>query len=117
MWRIIGLAATQSAVLAAGQVFLKAALLRMLPFGWTRAFWMSLLTNWRFAVCGLLFASAGLLWMYMLKHYPLSVAYPLVSLSYVFGMVAAMLVFHEAIPAHRWIGVALIMAGCCVIVQ
>ena len=52
-----------------------------------------------------------MLWLYILKHYPLSQAYPLISLSYVMGMLAAVFVFHEAVPLVRWLGVGLIMAG------
>ena len=44
-------------------------------------------------------------------------AYPMVSLSYVFGMFAAMLVFHEQVPTVRWLGVLLIMAGCVLIAK
>lgn len=113
--KILSFALLQSALLASGQVFLKYALMRMRPFGWTWDFWGSLLVNWQFAVCGVCFLLASLLWMYMLKVFPLSVAYPLSSLSYVFGMVAAILVFHESVPATRWIGVGLIMIGCWVI--
>ena len=33
------------------------------------------------------------------------------------GMLAAMLFFHEQIPLTRWIGIALIMAGCVLIAR
>ncbi len=111
------LAVVQSALLAGGQVFLKVALERMLPFGWTKAFWFSLLVNWPFACTGILFGAGSVLWMYIVKHYPLSVAYPMISLSYVFGMLAAILFFHESVSLTKWIGVALIMLGCCLIAK
>lgn len=117
MWKILILATCQSALLAGGQVFLKSALARMRPFGWTWGFWSSVLLNWQFAACGLLFLAASLLWMFMLKHYPLSIAYPLGSLSYVFGMVAAIVCFHEDVSLTRWIGVGFIMTGCCLIAR
>ena len=117
MWRVIYLAVAQSAILAAGQVFLKYAMARFAPFGWNRTFWMSFLTNWQFLCCGVCYASASLLWMYIVKHYPLSVAYPMISLSYVFGMIAALVFFHESVSAVKWIGIALIMAGCCLIAR
>ncbi len=112
MWKIILYSFTQSLLLCLGQVFLKIGLGRMLPFGWNGAFWKSVFLNWQFAVCGGLFASAGLLWMYIVKHWPLSVVYPMVSMSYVFGMLAAIFVFHEQVAATKWIGVALIVVGC-----
>ena len=39
-------------------------------------------------------------------------AYPLVSLSYVFGMIAAIVFFNESVDFMKWIGVLLIMLGC-----
>lgn len=117
MWRVVCLAIVQSALLAAGQVFLKYALQRMEPFGWTWQFWGKLLVNWPFAVCGLLFGASSVLWLYIVKHWPLSVAYPMISLSYVFGMLAAIVCFHEQVSLVKWAGVALIMAGCCLIAK
>lgn len=117
MWRIIPYAIVQSLLLAGAQVFLKLALARMLPFGWTREFWGTLLVNWQFAVSGLLFGAASLLWMYIVKVFPFSMAYPMVSLSYVFGMVAAIFVFGEEVSALKWTGVILIMLGCTLIAK
>ncbi len=117
MWRVMVLAVVQSALLCGGQVFLKWALQRMQPFGWNAAFWLSLLANWQFACCGALFGTGSVLWMYIVKRYPLSVAYPMVSLSYVFGMLAAAVFFHEPVSASKWAGVVLIMAGCCLIAR
>jgi len=51
------------------------------------------------------------LWMHILKHYPFSIAYPLSCLSFVFGMLGAWLFLGEPVPAVRWLGVALILAG------
>ena len=109
---ILPLAIVQSLLLVSGQVLLKFALERMLPFSWTAAFWKSVFVNWQFASCGLCYAAGSLLWFYILKHFPFSMAYPLVSLSYVFGMIAAILFFHEPVSLTKWLGVLLIMAGC-----
>ena len=117
MWRVVILAIAQSALLACGQVFLKFGLERMLPFAWSRAFWSSALLNWPFALSGILFGSSSVLWMYIVKHYPLSVAYPMISLSYVFGLIAAIVFFHESVEAYKWVGVMLIIGGCCLIAR
>ena len=109
MWRVIVLAVVQSALLAIGQVFLKFALQKMHPFGWTKDFWWHLLINWQFACSGAFFGASSVLWMYIVKHYPLSVAYPMISLSYVFGMLAAIAFFHESVSAVKWIGIGFIM--------
>lgn len=117
MWGLLPLAIIQSLLLTAGQVTLKISLQQMGAFRWTWRFFAGAFTNVWFALCGLSFAAASLLWMYMIKHYPLSMAYPTISLSYVMGMLAAVFVFHEQVPVVRWVGVALIMAGVLLIVQ
>ena len=117
MWRVVMLAVAQSALLAAGQVFLKFGLARMQPFGWSRQFWTSALLNWQFAMSGLTFGASSLLWMHIIKRYPLSVAYPMISLSYVFGMIAAMVFFHEQVSLVKWLGIMFIMIGCCLIAK
>lgn len=115
--KLLLLAIVQSALLAGGQVFLKFALGKMLPFAMTTEFWRSVFANWQFAACGLCYGAGSLLWFYIIKHYPFSMAYPLVSLSYVFGMIAAMVFFHEPVNLTKWIGVLLIMFGCYLIAR
>lgn len=109
---LLVLAVVQSLLLAGGQVFLKFALQRMEPFGWNWQFWGSFFANWQFALCGACYGCGSLLWFYIIKHYPFSMAYPMVSLSYVFGMIAAIVFFHEPVELTKWIGVLLIMLGC-----
>jgi undecaprenyl phosphate-alpha-L-ara4N flippase subunit ArnE len=55
--------------------------------------------------------------MYILKQFPFSAAYPMVSLSYVFGMLAAILFFHEDVSMAKWLGVAFIVVGCMLIAK
>lgn len=117
MWKLIPLAILQSCLLSGGQVFLKFALDNLPSFAWTRHFAWSVLSNWQFAMTGLCYGSASLLWMYIIKNFPFSLAYPMISLSYIFGMLAAVFVFHEDVPAIRWVGVLLIMTGCCLIAK
>ncbi|MGN1220338.1 MAG: EamA family transporter [Candidatus Cryptobacteroides sp.] len=111
------LALVQSSLLAGGQVLLKFALARMLPFSMTLAFWKSVFVNWQFAACGLCYGAGSLLWFHIVKNYPFSMAYPLVSLSYVLGMVAAIVFFHEDVNLVKWIGVGMIMFGCFLIAR
>lgn len=117
MWKLLPLSLLQCVLLSAGQVLLKFALMKMPPFGWNREFWLSLPCNWQFAACGLCYGAASLLWMYILKRFPFSMAYPMISLSYVIAMFSAILFFHETVPAHRWIGCTLIVCGCMLIVK
>lgn len=117
MLHLLTLAILQSALLAMGQVMLKLGLGRMAPFGWNKTFWSSLLTNWQFATSGICFAAGSLLWMYIIKRFPLSMAYPMISLSYVFGLIAASIVFHEHVGLMKWTGVAFIMLGCVLVAK
>ena len=39
----------------------------------------------------------------------------MVSLSYVFGMLAAIVVFHEEVSVIKWLGVFFIILGCLLI--
>lgn len=112
MWPIIPLAFVQSLLLAGGQVLLKFALAELGSFSWSWAFFGRAATNLWLLGCGLCYAAGTILWMYIIRRFPFSMAYPMVSLSYVFGMLAAIFVFHEHVSLHGWIGVALIMLGC-----
>jgi len=115
--KLIILALIQSLLLCAGQMFMKLALKAVNTVSWSWSFIWSQLTNWWWLACGVSFIGAGLLWMYILKHWPFSLAYPLSSLAYVFGMIAAMLVFHEHVAWTQWLGILFIMAGCYLVVN
>ena len=117
MFRLILLALLQSLLLCGGQMFMKLALNAFDKASWSWAFLLSQLTNWWWLACGVSFTAAGLLWMYILKHWPFSQAYPLSSLAYVFGMIGAMLVFHEHVAWTQWVCFLLIMAGCYLVVN
>ena len=117
MLKLISLAVVKSALLSGGQVLPKFALEKMGKFEWTWRFFGDLLVNWWFLGTGICYASATVLWMYILKKFPFSMAYPMISLSYVFGMLAAVFIFHESIPLTRWLGVLLIMGGCVLIAR
>lgn len=115
--RLIIICIIQSLLLAGGQVFLKYALRSMGSFSWSLTMVIDLFTNWWWLACGLCYTGATVLCMYIAKHYSLSQSYPLISLSFIFGMMAAMLFFHENVPYWRWIGVGLIIAGCVLIAK
>lgn len=117
MWRLVPLALLQSLFLCGGQVLLKLGLAASGPFRWSWPFFRAQLTNWWFLGCGLSFGVATVLWMHLLKHFPFSIVYPLSSLSYIFGMAAALLVFHEQVNGSQWLGVLLIMAGSALMVK
>lgn len=85
-------------------------------------------SKWEFAVhsvllnpwllgSGILMTGAGLLWMYILRHFPLSHAYPLTALSFVFGTMAAIVFLHETVDGLHWLGLLLILVGCFLIAR
>lgn len=111
MLRLVILSIIQSLCLASGQVFLKLAMVKMEKFSWTWSYFYSLLTNWWFLLVGITMGSATILWLHILKHYPLSSAYPMTCLSFVFGLLAAWIFLGESIPLTRWLGVGIIIVG------
>lgn len=118
MGRLIILSVIQSLLLCGGQVLLKIAVLSMDKTLEKWSFFVhSILLNWWLLGCGILMTGAGLLWMYILRHFPFAHAYPLTALSFVFGTIAAMFVFNEAVNWINWLGIGLILIGCFLIVK
>ena len=54
-------------------------------------------------------------WIAILGQLPLSVAFPLESVTYVVLLVATRVFLRESIPTRRWIGVGMICAGVVVL--
>ncbi len=117
MLRLLTFSVIQSAVLCLAQILLKQAMLTMQKFHFSLSFFQSLLTNWWLLGCGICFIIAGGLWLYMLKVFPFSQVYPLTSITYVFGVAAAIWIFHENVNPMQWLGVMLIMAGTALIAK
>jgi undecaprenyl phosphate-alpha-L-ara4N flippase subunit ArnE len=103
--------------LSGGQVFLKFALNRIDKFSFTWTFFWEQLTNWWLLASGISMLVATFLWLYIIKHFDFSIAYPMTSVCYLFGMLAAIYIFQEAVPLTRWIGVLLIMGGVILIAK
>lgn len=55
------------------------------------------------------------LFVYALRHGELSILYPLISLSYVWVAITAVVAFHEAINPLKLAGIAIIIAGVTVL--
>jgi len=117
IFKLLPIALIQCILLTGGQVLMKFGLTKAGDFCWSWQYFHKLLVNWQFFSCGICYGIASVLWMYIIKNFPFSIAYPMVSLSYVFGMFAAIIFFHEQVPIERWIGVFLILAGCVLIAK
>jgi len=111
MLKVVILNIFQCFLLASGLVCFKFAVLKIGKFQWSWAYFFDLLTNWWLLASGICLISATILWAFILKHFEFSVAYPLTAFTYVFGMLAAVFIFHEVVPLTRWIGVGLIILG------
>jgi undecaprenyl phosphate-alpha-L-ara4N flippase subunit ArnE len=59
----------------------------------------------------LLLGCAMLLWLFVLQTVPVSVAYPMLSLNFIFITLAARFIWHEPISLRHGVGVLLIMVG------
>lgn len=77
----------------------------------------AIISNGWLWMTGISFALAAGIWLFVLKRYPFSLAYPLVSISYIFALAAAVFIFRENVPAIRWTGVAVIIAGIFLITK
>ncbi|MBO6223300.1 MAG: EamA family transporter [Bacteroidales bacterium] len=117
MYKLILLSILQSACLVAGQMFLKFTMNRLDRLAFTWRCIKQLFTDINFLLCGICMGGASVLWFYILRNYPFSSAYPMISFSYVLGLIVAAVVFHEHIPAVRYVGVALIIIGAILVVQ
>ena len=61
--------------------------------------------------------SQMLLWFWVLSKYDLTRAYPLISMSYVFGFVFAIIFLKEHPGALRIVGTALIVIGVALVAR
>jgi len=111
MLKVIILTLSQCFLLASGQVCFKLAVEKIDKLQWSCACFVNLLTNWWLLAGGICMIAAMILWGYILKHYEFSMVYPITAFAYVFGMLAAIFIFHETVSPIRWIGVGLIMLG------
>jgi undecaprenyl phosphate-alpha-L-ara4N flippase subunit ArnE len=115
--KLLTLATLQCLLLSGGQICLKFAVARIGGVASIGALFHQAFTNWWLLASGGCMAGAMALYLYLFKHFEFSVAYPVTSLSYVFGMLAAVFIFHEAVPLMRWAGVLLIMVGVFLIAK
>jgi len=70
-------------------------------------FWLSLSI--------VLLGCAMLLWLVVLQHVPVSVAYPMLSLNFIFITLAARFIWHEPVSLRHWGGVLMIIVGIVIL--
>ena len=111
MYKVIILAILQCLLLTGGNVCFKFAVRKMSSFQWSWTYFLEILTNWWLLATGICMVSAAVLWAFILRNFPFSIAYPMTAFAYIFGMLAAVFIFQESVPLTRWIGVGLIILG------
>lgn len=80
--------------------------------GTTAVEWIvSFATNPFLMVAVVMYAATILIWIYVLRTLPLSVAYPITALSYVIVPCLSYLLLHEKISAQTALGSAVIILG------
>ena len=63
----------------------------------------------------ILFGISALFWLVVLSRVRLSVAYPIVGISYILIVLLARFRLNEHVPALRWVGVTVIAIGIAII--
>lgn len=61
-----------------------------------------------------IYAVCALLWLYVISRIPLSIAYPVLSLTFVFVPVFAHFFFGDVLSFKQWIGLILLVVGVVV---
>lgn len=74
-----------------------------------------LIRNAPFISGGILYAASLVLYVFLLRYLPLSIAYPLTSMTYIWVALLSRQFLDEKVDAYRWAGIALIVAGIAVI--
>jgi undecaprenyl phosphate-alpha-L-ara4N flippase subunit ArnE len=94
---------------ATGMLFLKlsSAKFRLHP--------LSILTNWQFILAGSLYAASLAVYIIVLRDLPISIAYPLTSMNYVWAAILSQRYLKERVDAWRWTGIGLVIVGVALI--
>lgn len=57
------------------------------------------------------YGASSIIWLFVLQRFPLSVAYPALSLTYVAIMIVSFLILNEPISAYKITGILFILIG------
>ena len=115
MFKLILLCLLQSILVVSAQTLLKISVELFGAFSFTWAYFRTVFTTWQFFLSGIFAVSSVIVWMYVLKRYEFSIAYPMLSISYVISLLSGYFIFQETITPTRWIGVLIVMAGVILI--
>lgn len=117
MYKLIIFSIIQCLFFTLGQVFLKLFILKAPKFEFTWKYFKAILTNIPLLFSGISMLLGLSIWLYILKHFEFSKAYPMTSLSFVFGAIAGIYIFHETVGITQWAGIVLIVLGTFLILK
>jgi undecaprenyl phosphate-alpha-L-ara4N flippase subunit ArnF len=101
---------------AAGQILMKWGI-ESLREGGTAISGMNLIRAWPVAAGLASYGLSSVFWLLALRKFPLSTAYPMVSLGYVLVMIMSLWLFQETISMQKWLGAAVILGGVVLIAR
>lgn len=115
--RLLAILLTSIVLGAAGQLMLRqAARILTAPSQLGLGRWLlSVFTSPTILTAFVFFAVSALLWIAALRETPLTVAYPMVALSYIIIFVGSYFLFAEPITLTKLLGAVLVVAGIIVI--
>ena len=113
--RVVCLVLICAILLTTGQVLWKIGLQRIGGFnpkpGVIISSFVSLCLS-PFVIAGVIvYVLATVIWLNILSNAPLSLVYPMMSISYVMGVIVAAALFREQVPCTRWLGTAVVCGG------
>ena len=104
-----------AAISAGGQVLLKYAMIKHGPIDFSLHGLLNLFLEPRLLLALVLYAAALLMWLQVLSKVPLSTAYPILAVTYVFVPVLSIIFLGERFQQPQLIGMLLILAGVAMI--
>lgn len=104
-----------ASISACGQILLKYAMLQVGPLNFSPAVLLRALGQPFLPIALVIYALALVLWLEVLSKTPLSVAYPVLAVTYVLVPFISQFVFNERLDANQYIGMFLILAGVALI--
>lgn len=104
-----------ASISACGQILLKYAMTQVGPLNFSPSVLLKALSQPFLPIALVIYALALVLWLEVLSKTPLSVAYPVLAVTYVLVPLISQFVFNERLDAMHYVGMFLILAGVAII--
>jgi len=98
-----------------GALSMKVGANRLSHFEFTFRWFLNLISNPYVIIGFILYFIPAVIWVYVLTKYPVSFVQPILALTYVVTPILALLILKEPVPALRWIGIIIIIAGVFIV--